>query len=44
MTIIDVMARNTLDFGRKQKLETKWSWIKSILGDDAQDKVLKGMI
>ena len=44
VTIIDVMARNTLDFGRKQKLETKWSWIKSILGDDAQDKVLKGMI
>jgi SNF2 family DNA or RNA helicase len=31
--IIDVMARGTLDFGRKQKLEEKWSWIKEILGD-----------
>lgn len=41
--IIDVMARNTLDFGRKQRLEVKWEWIRSILGDDlAQQKVLKG--
>lgn len=40
--IIDVMARNTLDFGRKQKLETKWSWIKEILGDkNIQEKILK---
>jgi SWI/SNF-related matrix-associated actin-dependent regulator 1 of chromatin subfamily A len=31
--IIDIMARDTLDLGRKQKLETKWSWIKKILGD-----------
>lgn len=39
--IIDIMARNTLDFGRKQKLETKWAWIKQILGDpSAQKKVL----
>ena len=43
VTIIDVMARNTLDFGRKQRLETKWSWIRSILGDEnAQQKVMKG--
>jgi SNF2 family DNA or RNA helicase len=34
--IIDVMARNTLDFGRKQRLETKWSWIRQILGDPAK--------
>jgi SNF2 family DNA or RNA helicase len=31
--IIDIMARNTVDLGRRQKLETKWSWIKTILGD-----------
>lgn len=37
--IIDVMARNTLDFGRKQRLETKWEWIRSILGDPAKEQV-----
>ena len=42
VTIIDVMARNTLDFGRHQKLQTKWAWIKAILGDKAQEKVIKG--
>jgi SNF2 family DNA or RNA helicase len=31
--IIDIMARNTVDLGRKQKLEEKWQWIKTILGD-----------
>ena len=31
--IVDIMARGTLDFGRRQKLEQKWSWIKEILGD-----------
>jgi SNF2 family DNA or RNA helicase len=41
--IIDVMARNTLDFGRKQKLEAKWDWIKTILGDNnVQDRIMKG--
>ncbi len=40
--IIDVMARDTLDFGRRQKLDTKWSWIRTILGDNAQQKILKG--
>ncbi|MCA9340359.1 MAG: SWF/SNF helicase family protein, partial [Candidatus Saccharibacteria bacterium] len=44
VVIIDVMARNTLDFGRKQKLEAKWEWIRMILGDKAQEKVLKGML
>jgi SNF2 family DNA or RNA helicase len=41
--IIDVMARNTLDFGRKQTLELKWAWIKEILGDNnIQKKILEG--
>jgi SNF2 family DNA or RNA helicase len=34
--IIDVMARGTLDWGRKQRLDEKWSWIKQILGDPAK--------
>lgn len=34
--IIDIMARNTLDFGRKQRLEQKWEWIRAILGDPAK--------
>jgi SNF2 family DNA or RNA helicase len=31
--VIDVMARNTVDLGRATRLETKWQWIKEILGD-----------
>jgi SNF2 family DNA or RNA helicase len=31
--IIDIVARNTVDLGRRQKLEQKWSWIRTILGD-----------
>lgn len=43
--IIDVMARDTLDFGRMQRLENKWAWIKQILGDkEAQKKVLEGTL
>jgi SNF2 family DNA or RNA helicase len=32
--VCDIMARNTIDFGRKQKIDLKWSWIKELLGDD----------
>lgn len=35
--IIDVMARDTLDWGRKTKLDTKWEWIKQVLGDGRYD-------
>jgi TATA-binding protein-associated factor len=31
--IIDIMARNTLDAGKNQKLELTWSSIKKMLGD-----------
>lgn len=31
--VIDIMARNTVDLGRRTKLEEKWSWIRKILGD-----------
>jgi SNF2 family DNA or RNA helicase len=31
--VIDIMARGTVDLGRAQKLEVKWSWIKRMLDD-----------
>jgi hypothetical protein len=31
--VIDIMARDTVDLGRKQRLEQKWSWIRELLGD-----------
>jgi SNF2 family DNA or RNA helicase len=31
--VIDIMARGTVDRGRAQRLELKWSWIKQLLGD-----------
>lgn len=30
--VIDIMARDTVDLGRHQRLELKWSWIKQLLG------------
>jgi SNF2 family DNA or RNA helicase len=32
--IIDIVARNTVDLGRRQKLEMQWAWIRRILGDE----------
>jgi SNF2 family DNA or RNA helicase len=32
--IIDFVAKNTVDLGRLQKVEMKWTWVKAILGDD----------
>lgn len=31
--VTDIMARSTIDLGRAQRLELKWSWIKQLLGD-----------
>jgi SNF2 family DNA or RNA helicase len=31
--VIDIMARGTVDLGRRQKFEMKWSWIRKLLGD-----------
>jgi SNF2 family DNA or RNA helicase len=31
--VIDLIARGTVDLGRHQRLDQKWSWIRSILGD-----------
>lgn len=33
VNIIDIMARNTVDAGRNQKLELEWAWLRRILGD-----------
>lgn len=34
--VIDIMARNTVDMGRQQRLNMKWEWIRAILGDTKQ--------
>ena len=31
--VIDLMAHNTVDLGRAQRLEQKWQWIRELLGD-----------
>jgi SNF2 family DNA or RNA helicase len=31
--VIDIMGRNTVDLGRKQRIEEKWTWIRKLLGD-----------
>jgi SWI/SNF-related matrix-associated actin-dependent regulator 1 of chromatin subfamily A len=31
--VIDIMARDTVDLGRRQMLEQKWDWIRRLLGD-----------
>jgi SWI/SNF-related matrix-associated actin-dependent regulator 1 of chromatin subfamily A len=33
VNIIDIMAKDTVDLGRRQRINMKWSWIKEILGD-----------
>jgi SNF2 family DNA or RNA helicase len=34
VNVVDIMAINTVDLGRKQKLEMKWSWIRQLLGGE----------
>jgi SNF2 family DNA or RNA helicase len=31
--VIDIMARSTVDLGRRQQIEKKWSWLQELLGD-----------
>lgn len=33
VTVYDIMARDTVDLGRKQRIELKWKWIQELLGD-----------
>jgi SNF2 family DNA or RNA helicase len=32
--IFDILARDTIDYGRKQQIELKWSWVQKLLGDN----------
>jgi SNF2 family DNA or RNA helicase len=34
--VIDVMARNTVDLGRRTRIEEKWSWLKQMLGPSVE--------
>jgi SNF2 family DNA or RNA helicase len=36
--VIDLIARNTIDLGRLQKIEAKWGYIKELLGDPKEVK------
>jgi len=36
--VIDIVARNTVDLGRLQRLQLKWSWIARILGDPTSEQ------
>lgn len=38
--VIDIMARDTVDLGRRQKIQEKWEWIKAILGDHVDWDIL----
>jgi SNF2 family DNA or RNA helicase len=33
VTIYDIMARETVDLGRHQQIQSKWNWIQQLLGD-----------
>jgi SNF2 family DNA or RNA helicase len=33
VTVYDIMARNTVDLGRNQRIAMKWEWIRQLLGD-----------
>lgn len=34
--VIDIMARDTVDLGRHQRIEQKWAFIQKLLGDPAE--------
>jgi TATA-binding protein-associated factor len=42
--VIDVVARDTVDLGRIQQIDLKWSWLKQMLGDkpEPQRKLEEG--
>ncbi len=37
VTVIDIMARDTVDLGRLQRIEQKWKWIRQLLGGEVQN-------
>jgi len=40
--VIDIMAKNTVDLGRWQRLQKKWEWIQLMLGDTVDERTLLG--
>jgi SNF2 family DNA or RNA helicase len=43
--IIDLVSVNTIELGRRQGIQEKWSWLKSMLGDSRrmQEETLNGL-
>lgn len=39
--VIDIVAEDTVDAGRLQRIEQKWSWIKQILGDKVDESLFE---
>jgi hypothetical protein len=37
--VIDIMARDTVDLGRKQRIANKWEALEWILGDKVPDRI-----
>jgi SNF2 family DNA or RNA helicase len=35
--VIDIMARNTVDLGRHQQIQQKWTWLQMMMGDSVLD-------
>lgn len=35
--VTDIMARNTIDLGRAQQIQMKWTWLQMMLGDKTFD-------
>lgn len=35
--VIDIMARNTVDLGRHQQIQLKWTWLQKMFGDKVLD-------
>ena len=35
--VIDIMARNTVDLGRHQQIQQKWTWLQMMMGDKVLD-------
>lgn len=35
--VIDIVAKDTVDGGRLQRIQLKWSWLKQLLGDKKKD-------
>jgi SNF2 family DNA or RNA helicase len=38
--VIDIVATDTVDRGRLQRLKLKWSWLRQLLGDKVEEEVL----